>query len=162
MDMSKFTSLQPEENEDEDVSDDILVPYDPMGQLVQFGHYNNFNSEFISHVKEFEKNDNESNNPKLNLVEYDYYTPVKMIAKQSNRYQYVYRENLTSIMNGSTGSVVYPMLNNMDYVLNQYELIYGHLPTKVAGDDYTKEMLLVVGAGNKVSKDVLKTIGIEF
>jgi len=159
IDMNKFTSLEIEPEDDDIVNDDVLVPYDPMGQLVQFGHYNNFTTEFIEYVEEFEKNDNSN---QINLIEYDYYTPVKMIAKSQSKYQYVYRENLTSIMSGSSGSVVYPMLNNMDYVLNQYDLIYGSIPKTNNGEEFSKEMLLVVGAGNKLSKDILKNIGLDF
>lgn len=160
MDIEKFKSLEIE-TEDEDYSDeDVLVPYDPMGQLVQFGHYNNFTTEFIDHVKDFEKQDKESYSPKLNMIEYDYFIPIKMVTKSNNEYKFVKRDNITSIMSGDSGSVVYPLPNNMDYVLNQYDLIYGKLPNTLVNDSYSKEMLLVVGAGNKVSKETLKTIGI--
>ena len=52
------------------------------------------------------------------------------------------------------------MLNNMDYVMEQYDLIYGELPKVNAGEEYSKDMLLVVGGGNKISDDTLKSIGI--
>ena len=41
------------------------------------------------------------------------------------------------------------MLNNMDYVLNQYDLIYGKLPEINNGDNFSKEMLLVDDVDSK-------------
>lgn len=160
MDTEKFQSMEIDKTS-EDVSEDVVVPYNPMDQFVKFGHYNNFTSEFIEHVENFEKNDKDSQDPQLNLVEYDYYIPVKMITKNSNdKYQFVSRTNVTSVMSGSTGSPIYPMLNNVDYVLNQYDLIYGSLP-KESNDEFSKEMLLVVGGGNKLSISTLASIGIS-
>lgn len=159
MDMNKFGSMNRQLDDDISVEEDVVVPYNPTDQLVQFGHYNNFTSEFIDYVKEYEKKDSESNNPQLNLVEYDYYIPVKMIAKSTDSYQFVSRTNITSVLNGSSGSTIYPMLNNMDFVLNQYDLIYGELPKE--SSDFSREMLLVVGSGNKLSIGTLKSIGIN-
>ncbi|MGN0961658.1 MAG: ATP-binding cassette domain-containing protein [Christensenellales bacterium] len=159
VDMNKFKSFERTQENNGDVNDDVLVPYNPMKQLIQYGHYNNFTSDFVAHVEEFERKDKESNNPQLNLVEYNYYTPVKMITNSNGIYKYLNRNNSTSIMDGSTSSSLYPMLNNLDYVMNQYDLIYGSLP-KVSEDGYSKEMLLVVGSGNKVSLSTLTNIGI--
>jgi len=85
-----------------------------------------------------------------------------MISKTNDKYHFVYRENLTSIINGGSDGVVYPMLNNIDYVMNQYDLIYGELPKTNSGEEFSKELILVVGKGNKVSKDILSSIGIDF
>lgn len=160
MDTEKFNSMDRVDVDDgEDVEDDVLVPYNPIKQLTQFGHYNNFTSEFINYVKDFEKKDAESKDPQLNLVEYDYYIPMKMIAKNEDNYKFVMRSNTTSILSGSSGSPIYPMLDNLDYVLNQYDLIYGSIPKE--SDDFSREMLLVVGSGNKLSISTLESIGIS-
>lgn len=160
MDTEKFNSMDRVDVDDgEDVEDDVLVPYNPIKQLTQFGHYNNFTSEFINYVKDFEKKDAESKDPQLNLVEYDYYIPMKMIAKNEDKYKFVMRSNTTSILSGSSGSPIYPMLDNLDYVLNQYDLIYGSIPKE--SDDFSREMLLVVGSGNKLSISTLESIGIS-
>lgn len=159
MDMNKFNSFERPEDESGDVSDDVLVPYNPTKQLTQFGHYNNFTSEFINFVQDFEKKDAESKEPQLNLVEYDYYIPVKMIASDGETYKFVNRTNTTSILSGSSGSPIYPMLDNIDYILNQYDLIYGSIPQE--SDDFSREMLLVVDSGNKVSISTLESIGIS-
>lgn len=160
MDTEKFKSMDRVDVDDgEDVDDNVLVPYNPMKQLTQFGHYNNFTSEFINHVKDFENKDKESKDPQLNLVEYDYYIPVKMIAKNDDTYSFINRTNTTSILSGSSGSPIYPMLDNIDYVLNQYDLIYGSIPKE--SDDFSREMLLVVDSGNKLSISTLESIGIS-
>ena len=49
----------------------------------------------------------------------------------------------------------------MDYVLEQYELIYGELPKNKPGTDYSTEMLLVVGSGNKITINILNDLGYE-
>ena len=161
MDMSKFATGPNNEKDTEEVEDDVLVPYNPMEQFVQYGHYNNLNSEFIQTVKDFEEQDKQNGNEKLNVVDYNYYVPVKMITKNSNNeYVFIQRTNATSVLSGSAESDIYPMIDNFDFVMNQYDLIYGSLPTKSANQDYTTEMLLVVGNGNKIASETLKSLGI--
>ncbi len=162
MNMNKFASMDIKPQENVAPQENVVVPYNPMQQFIEYGYYNNFTQDFIAHVNEFENADKQKEEPLLNLVEYDYYTPVKMITKTGTGYKYIFRENKTSVLSGAPGSSVYPMLNNIDYVMEQYDLIYGRMPEIKSGDDYSKEMLLVVDAGNKVSIETLNNIGIPY
>ena len=161
MDTSKFSSMQPAEDNGQGSNDDVVVPYNPQERYTQYGHYNQLTQDFIDEVKAFEQKDNQKSNPKFNAIDYNYYVPVKMITKNSEgKYKFIQRQNSISIMDGSTSSLLYPMIENTDYVLSQYELIYNNLPTKNAGDDFTKGMLLVVGKGNKINYKTLNNLGI--
>ena len=51
MDTDKFQNITPNRDEDEDINEDVVVPYNPLQQIMQYGHYNNFTSEFLNHVK---------------------------------------------------------------------------------------------------------------
>lgn len=159
VDMNKFTSFEKDEGQTEDIDDDVLIPYNPVAQYITYGHYNNLTSGFVDKVREFE-NDRQ-NSKYINMVEYDYYIPVKLITKDKNNvYTYVKRENSTSIMTSESSSALYSMGTNMDFVLEQYDLIYGTLPT-ISSEEYSREMLLVIGEGNKISFSTLKALGIE-
>ena len=159
VDMNKFTSFERDEGQTEDIDDDVLIPYNPVAQYITYGHYNNLTSGFVDKVREFE-NDRQ-NSKYINMVEYDYYIPVKLITKDKNNvYTYVKRENSTSIMTSESSSALYSMGTNTDFVLEQYDLIYGTLPT-ISSEEYSREMLLVIGEGNKISISTLKALGIE-
>ena len=159
VDMNKFTTMDSDKEEVDNVEDNVVVPYNPMVQYITYGHYNNLTSKFVDKVKEFEKND--KNKDVLNMVEYDYYVPVKMLVKdKDDKINFVKRENSTSIMTSENSSSIYPMGSNIDFVMEQYDLIYGSLPSNTNAA-YSNEMLLVIGEGNKISYSTLKSIGIN-
>ena len=160
MDTKSFQNLQPSTNNEESVAEDVIVPYNPMMQLTQFGHYNNITTEFINKVKEFEETDKaKGENSQINVVNYDYYVPIKFITKNNNMYNLFVNQNTTSVLSGGSSSPVYPMLENLDFVMQQYDLIYGELPTEPQ-TGFSNKLILVVGRGNKVGVDVLSQIGI--
>lgn len=163
MDTNKFQNMGSNNDVDvEDVNENVIVPYNPMHQIMQYGHYNNFTSEFMSYVKEFEENSlDKNNNSKLNTIEYDYFVPLKLLSKDNNNNIKLFKnQNSTSVLQGSSSSAIYPMLNNLDFVMSQYELIYGTMPKVNDGETYSKEMLLVIGKGNKVSVQTLESLNI--
>ena len=161
-DSEKFASMgSSNEEEEEEVTEDVAVPYNPMQQFIKYGHYNNFTTEFINKIKDFEKQDKQKGeNSQLSVVDYNYYTPLKLVTTTNqNTYKYYKTQNNTSVLQGTTKNSIYPLLNNMDYVLEQYELIYGELPKNKPGTDYSTEMLLVVGSGNKITINILNDLG---
>ena len=163
IDMDKFSSIDIGATEDEEVVDeDVLVPYKQFSQYITYGHYNNLTTDFVNHVKEFEQADKQNGNEKLNVVEYNYYTPIKLLTKDANgNVRFVRRVNATSILTGGSSSPIYPMVDNLDFVMNQYDLIYGSLPEIKSGEGYSRQMLLVVGDGNKVLSSTLEALGIS-
>ena len=159
VDMNKFTSMERPEGETDEVEDNVVVPYNPMIQYITYGHYNNLSKAFVDAVKEFENDD--ANKNLLNMVDYNYYVPVKMLVKTiDDQVKFIKRENSTSIMSSESSSSIYPIGNNLDFVMEQYDLVYGNLPKATAEGEYSKEMMLVIGEGNKVSFSTLKEIGI--
>lgn len=161
VDMNKFSSFERADDDSEDVSGDVVVPYNPNLRLMAYGHYNNLTSGFVEKVKEFEKNDANSHNPSINMIDYNYYIPVKLLAKNDDgKYQFIQRQNSTSIMSGDISSTIYPINQNMDFVMEQYDLVYGTLPKNNA-EGYSNEMVLVIGKGNKISDSVLESIGLK-
>lgn len=164
MDMNKFqnASMHGSANSNTTVEEQVVVPYNPMQRFIQFGHYNNLSKDFLNHVKQFETLDLEKGkNSQLNIVEYDYFAPIKILSKYNNNKVRLYiNRNNTSILQGGSSSPIYPMLNNIDFVMSGYELIYGSMPSIKEGDTYSKEMLLVLDKGNKLSISTLDCLGI--
>lgn len=161
VDMNKFSSFERADDDSEDVSGDVVVPYNPNLRLMAYGHYNNLTSGFVEKVKDFEKTDANSHNPSINMIDYNYYIPVKLLAKNDDgKYQFIQRQNSTSIMSGDISSTIYPINQNMDFVMEQYDLVYGTLPKNNA-EGYSNEMVLVIGKGNKISDSVLESIGLK-
>lgn len=169
VDMDSFKSFG---NEDDSSggSEDEIVPYNPMVQYVKYGHYNNLTSNFVNTVREFEKQDKENNSEKINVIDYNYYLPVRLITKnvktqegstEQITYSYAVRKNTTSILTGSSSSPIYPMLNNTDFVMEQYDLIAGEMPKQNEGSSYSTDIVLVVGAGNKISASTLNALGFK-
>ena len=161
VDMNKFSSFEMEENS-EDVDDDVLIPYNPTAQYITYGHYNNLTSGFVDKVKEFENKESTSKNSSINMIDYNYYIPVKMLIKDDlGEIKYVQRKNNTSILSGDVSSALYPINKNLDFVMEQYDLIYGSLPKTNSGESFSREMLLVIGEGNKISEKTLTEIGLK-
>ena len=162
MDTNKFGTVQSQQTDDTVVNDNVVVPYNPLKQFIQYGHYNNFTTQFLNKIKDFEFNDAQlGESSKFNTIEYNYFAPIKLVYKTSNNEYALYKSNnSTSVLSGNSASTFYPLLNNTDFVLSQYDLIYGTFPKINSGDTYSKEMLLVVDEGNKLSISILKALGI--
>ena len=157
VDLDSFIQYKPEGSTTEDV--DGVIPYDSIQQYIKFGHYNNLSVEFVEYVKQFEQKEDIKNI--ISAVDYNYYTPVRMITKNSKgEYRFIKRENSTSIMSGGANSLIYPMMENSEFALKDYEFVYGRLPQTNPGDSYSKEMILVVGEGNKITFASLQEMGI--
>lgn len=160
MDTSKLTTVEIKQEEGSD-SDNYLKPYTPNSQALDFGKYNMLTNEFINHVKEFEKSEKDKGeNSNIYSVEYNYFTPLKLVYKNSTGdYGFYKKQNVTSVMSGTSNATFYPLINNKDFILSQYDVIYGDFPEVDPDLGYTNEVLLVVDKGNKISDSVLKELG---
>ncbi len=167
----KLNSINPDDlSNDEDYSDEnIVMPYNPMSQLTQYGHYNSFTSEFMKQIKEFDKNDKEKgDNREFNTVEYNYYTPLKLVYKQDDStptdttddiYNYYQNSNSVNIMSAVSNPTFYPLLSNQDYILSQYDVIAGEMPKVKSGQEYSTDVVLIVDKGNKLTYSTLMLLG---
>ena len=162
LDMNSFASIGNEQEDEEEVDEDVVIPYNPLEKYVQYGHYNNITTEFVDLVKQFEQKDKNNGSKQLNVVDYDYYVPVKLVSRDTDgEYKFTIRKNAISILNSDSSSAIYPMVNNIDFVMEQYDLIYGSMPQKQAGDPFTKQVMLVLDSGNKIPAETLEELGID-
>ncbi len=139
VDMSSFTSFGGEDEIGE-FDETSVSPYNPSFQFIKYGHFNNLSKEFIEHVKKFEQDDlAKGENKQINLIEYNYFTPLKVLSKNEDDSINLFKNsNTTSVLSGTQSDIFYPMLNNIDFVMSQYDLIYGSMPEKKEGDPFTK------------------------
>ncbi len=161
MDASKFSEIT-SYDEDIKVSETAVTPYDNSYKFMLSGHYNNFTSSFMEHVKEYENSLGESSN--INTVEYNYHIPLKLVSTNDNeagKYSYYANKNSVSVMSPGAKGSIYPLLKNTDFILDNYDLLYGHMPQIEQGKDYSTDMLLVVDSGNKVNYSQLQTLGFK-
>ncbi len=154
----------------EDYSDEnFIMPYNPTQQLTQYGHYNAFTSDFMDKIKKFEEDDKKKgDNRNFNTIEYNYYTPLKLVYKLDDNtpnntaddlYNYFENKNQVNIMSAVSNPMFYPLLNNQDYILSQYDLIYGDLPKVDNAKGYSTDVVLVIDKGNKLTYTTLKSLG---
>lgn len=161
MDMNSFMSINNEEKTEIN-EETTIIPYNPLLKYVQYGHYNNLTSEFVKKVNNLELQDGATGNKSFNLIDYNYFVPVKLITKDSsNTYKFVKRRNAISILSNDASSSLYPMLDNTKFVMEQYDLIYGNYPQKSENDLFTSDLLLVVDSGNKIAYSTLEEVGIK-
>ena len=160
MDTSKLTSveLKPEAGSD---SDSYVKPYTPNSQAMDFGKYNMLTNDFLNYVSEFEQSEKDKGEESnIYSVEYNYFTPLKLVYKNTaGNYGFYKKQNVTSVMSGTANATFYPLINNKDFILSQYDVIYGEFPEVNPELGFTNEVLLVVDQGNKISDSVLKELG---
>ena len=144
------------DEEQEKVEEDVVVPYDPKNKFAEFGHLNNLNTKFIDAVEKFVEEDSKKAEPGLNLVDYNYYVPLRLVRHDADgTYNYVYKPNTISGLSGDASTGMYTILEDLDFVKTQYDLVYGDWPTKSEEYDYSDGMLLVLNEDNKVSSSTL-------
>ena len=109
-------------------------------------------------MENFVEADSKKEEPGLNLVDYNYYVPLRLIREDADgSYNYVYKANTISGLSGEASTGIYTMLDDLDFVKSQYDLVYGDWPTKSAEFDYSDGMLLVLNEGNKISRKTLES-----
>lgn len=153
------------ENQTGEPSDiDYVLPYNPAQQFIKFGHYNYIGDDFINEINTFQQNDVRKNQEDrdLNALKINYFTPLKVVTKvtDANSYMFYQSQNKTSILTGQTNDTFYEGFANKEFVLSQYDIVYGNYPEKHNGDVAPLEMALVVGKGNKISYTTLNALSI--
>jgi putative ABC transport system permease protein len=161
IDYSSFTSFESGGSSSNVAdSDDYAYIYDSgLQQYIKYGHYNYISPNFVEKVKQLESEDSEKGaNKELNLVQYNYFTPIKILVKNDDgSISLTANKNSLSILSGSAGSSFYEALSSEDFMMEQYETIYQI-------DDYDPDniynLTLVVSKGNKITSGLLKSLGI--
>ena len=155
------TSTEQSSTEQEN-NDDHVVVYDSVIQkYIQYGHYNNITSEFLETVKNFEQQDKEKpeTQQQLNLVQYNYVTPLKILFKDANNNtKLTAQKNSISVFSGGNANTFFESLANNDFLMTQYDVVYrtaDYDPTDIYG------LTLVIDQGNRISRAVMNDLGIK-
>lgn len=156
IDYDKFTSL---ETDDQSSSGDYVTIYDSSYEkYIKYGHYNYLGKDFVDFVKNFEQQEKQNNSDNISLIQYNYFTPIKILVEQPNgSITLTTNSNSLSILTGAGKGVFYEALNNEQLILNEYDEIYKSQDYD-ANDDFG--LTLVLEKGNKLSASLLSALGI--
>lgn len=159
VDYTKFNGFNRDGQAGDEFDDEHAVIYNPAEQFIQYGHYNYISPDFVNHVKNYEALDRLKpvDSRDLNLIQYNYFTPLKILVKtdEDNILFYTNR-NIMSVLSGTSNGVFYENLADEDFMMSQYDVIY---QKNVIPNPLT-DLTLVVGSGNKLSVSILNQLGI--
>ena len=164
-DLDSFSSftLTDDDNSNEN-NDEYVTVYNSQDRYIKFGHYNRITQNFIDVVKDFEQKDKQKpeSSRALNLVQYNYFTPLKFIYYDNNKTadQYTLSQNINSIsiLTGQSSNTFYQELDSKEFMMSQYDVVY-------CSDDYDSTnpygLTLVVDSGNKLERSIITALGIK-
>ena len=145
-------------------NNEYVVVYDSVIQkYIQYGHYNNITQDFINTVNDFKQKDEQkpADEQALSLVQFSYFTPLKMVyidAGDDDNYNLYATKNSISIFTGTSAGVFYQELDNEEFMMQQYDVIY-------TSSDYSPNdaygLTLVVDEGNRISRSIMNALGIK-
>ncbi|MBE5758126.1 MAG: ATP-binding cassette domain-containing protein [Clostridiales bacterium] len=138
-----------------ETSDDALGIYDTASMMEDLGHLNLFSEDFVKYVDDYVENDKKKSNKDLNAIQYDYNLPIKMLTKSKGIVTPIQNTGSLSVM-GSSSSTVYEILDEKDWILENYEIVAGNYSSK------PNELMLVVDSENKVDIKVAQYLGLPY
>lgn len=163
IDYDKLNSFNIEDTtNDDNNSEYVIVDQSSLTKYIGYGHYNNITPSFVQAVQDFEAEDQQKreSNRALNLVQYTYFTPLKLVYKDDtkDKYSLYTAQNSISILSGTNSDIFFQELDDEDFMLSQYDVIY-------TTDDYNPDdmygLTLVVGQGNHISSTLIERLGIK-
>ena len=160
IDYGKLSSFELDDGSQEADPNKISIYKGAYDNYIKYGHYNYLGSDFLNAVRNFERTQNDKGgNSNINLIQYNYFTPVKIVAKQSeDKYVFTANSNDLSLLSGSGKGIFYEALSNEEYMLKEYGTVYTS-PNYNALDD--NGLTLVLEKGNRLSNSILQALGIE-
>ena len=164
-DYDSFASIGTTDDTDTGQNNNEYVSvYNSLDRFLKFGHYNRITQDFLNYVKDFEQKDKQKieSRQALNLVQYNYYTPFKFIYYDNNKstdpYTLSKSVNSISILTGKSSNTFYQELDDQDFVLSQYDVVY-------TTDDYDPNdmygLTLIVDSGNRIERSIVTALGIK-
>ncbi|MBQ0017258.1 MAG: ABC transporter ATP-binding protein/permease [Clostridiales bacterium] len=156
VDFSSFTNKPKDEQGKEEVN--YIVPYgSQMEQYAGYGHYNYLGQEFISKVKDFEKENIKPNQDNdIAAIQYNYYLPLNLISKDINNNYSIYNStNTISILSGNGAGYFFEEIPKQ-FLESEFDIVS-------QSQDYNENdpygLTLIVGNGNKISFQILNILG---
>lgn len=122
--------------------------------LPKLGKYNLLNNDYQEFIKSY-FND-EENNDKFNEVQLKYSLDLKILAKKDDRYVKVDTSEKTSSIYGTTSSLFYEGLTNLDFIYDSYDIVSGNYPKD------KNDVLLVLDNSNSLSTETMDKLGLKY
>lgn len=157
IDFNKLSSFEIQDGATTPTPNTISVYKGAYDNYIKYGHYNYIGDDFMQTVKDFENNQGENGN--INHIQYNYFTPLKIVAQQSeSQYIFTANSNDLSLLTGSGRGIFYEALSNEEYMLKEYETIYKSYNYSATD---TNGLTLVLEKGNRLSYSILQALGIQ-
>ena len=141
-----------------ELTDTQLGVVDTTTIMADFSNYNFISPDYIDYIKEFEEQDNKRKEAdKLtNEIQFSYSSALNVVTKKEDgNYVKVKNTLTTNPLTGATNSLFFEGLSNKDFVLDQYEIIYGDYPQN------KNEVILVVPQSNIMPLNTLLNLGFD-
>lgn len=142
--------------------EEVIHVYDPSsGSLSKMLHYNYISQEYYDFIQQFYADEAQkpADEQLTNGVQYSYSKTLNIISENNGTYMMVNTSSdssdMTSAMMGSS-SVFQESLGNSDFVLSQYDVLYGNYPTQ------PDEVAIIVDSRNRLSISTLDALGISY
>ncbi|MBR2975176.1 MAG: ATP-binding cassette domain-containing protein [Clostridia bacterium] len=139
--------------------DNNVHVYNPEQTIGTLAHYNLIDNAYYSYVNDFyrEQMALPQEERLINDVQYSYATDLKVITKSGDNYVLVKNpeSSMLNLFIGTT-SVFQEALSNTEFVLSQYDELYGHYPINA------NEIAIVVDSQNRISTSTLTALGIAY
>ncbi len=140
--------------------DNNVHVYNPEADLGALVHYNMIDDAYYNYINNFytEQMALPTDDRLINDVQYSYATKLNMLTTDANGKYVLVKDVESSMLNifiGTT-SIFQEALTNTDFVLSQYDELYGHYPTNA------HEIAIVVDSQNRISASTLAALGITY
>ena len=140
--------------------DNNVHVYNPEADLGALVHYNLIDDAYYNYINKFytEQMALPAGDRLINDVQYSYATKLNMLTTDANGKYVLVKDVESSMLNifiGTT-SIFQEALTNTDFVLSQYDELYGHYPTNA------NEIAIVVDSQNRISTSTLAALGITY
>lgn len=152
-----LSGLSNNENQNSPNPNEIQINDPMITDYSKFAKYNFISPTFVDYIKDFEEIDKTlpPQEQALNNVQYSYASPLNILTKNGNNIVKVNTQITSNPLLGSESSAFLEGLSNDDFVLSQYDVIYGHYPQN------TNEVALVISKNNSITKDLANSLGIN-
>jgi len=143
MDMDKLTGgLDISDATDKIESSDSLGVYDQMAMFTKLGHLNIFSEEFVEYVDKYVEDDKDNGSKKVKNLQYGYNLPLTILKNNNGTIEPMKNDSSTSVISGGSNSSVYEIIDNKDWILENYHIIGEYA-------DNPNELMLVLDGDNK-------------
>lgn len=151
----------PNVSDDKFPDEDVIHVYDPTaGAISNMMHFNYISQEYFDFIEKFNKEDmaKPQDERLTNGIQYSYSKTLNVISKVNDQYIMVDTSTDDSAMSSMMGSssVFQEALGNSEFVLSQYDVLYGSYPTQ------PNEVAIVVDNRNRISISTLDALGIPY